>query len=123
MNQHWIGEKVRAIETGWTGRVVSADERGLLEVHHADVLAMAVNGWSFDEAIDSDDVGWYDAKDVELVPEYEQCEVCAGDGKVPDQCSWSVDTGTKWQRNYSQEVIVDCPECNGSGMVQIGGKP
>ena len=43
------------------------------------------------------------------------CEACDGSGVVREINSWSVDTGTKWQRNFSEEVNVECPECDGDG--------
>ena len=43
------------------------------------------------------------------------CEACDGSGVVREINKWSVDTGTKWQRNFSEEINVECPECDGDG--------
>ena len=43
------------------------------------------------------------------------CETCDGSGSVRDVSKWSVDTGTKWQRNYEEEINVECPDCDGDG--------
>ncbi|WP_417737352.1 hypothetical protein [Rosistilla oblonga] len=43
------------------------------------------------------------------------CETCDGSGNVRELSKWSVDTGTKWQRNYEEEINVECPDCDGDG--------
>jgi len=45
------------------------------------------------------------------------CETCQGDGRVPEINQWSVDTGTKWQRNFRETVSVECPDCDGTGRL------
>jgi hypothetical protein len=49
-----------------------------------------------------------------------ECEACQGSGRVQGESSWSVDTGTKWQRNYvDKSFTVECPECSGKGSVAV----
>lgn len=43
------------------------------------------------------------------------CETCDGSGIVSELSKWSVDTGTKWQRNFEEEINVECLDCNGNG--------
>lgn len=47
-----------------------------------------------------------------------ECECCQGTGKIETENRFSVDTGTKWQRNYVQTGILEqCDECQGKGTV------
>lgn len=47
--------------------------------------------------------------------ECEKCETCQGKGQVIDTNQWTLDRGTKWQRNCEEKVNIECPDCNGQG--------
>jgi len=44
------------------------------------------------------------------------CETCGGDGRVPVTNTWSVDRGTKFRRDYEEQVTGECPACHGVGF-------
>lgn len=47
-----------------------------------------------------------------------ECEACQGAGRVQSEERWSVDAGTKWQRNFVDAGFTDeCPICLGKGTV------
>jgi len=45
-----------------------------------------------------------------------QCETCDGTGRVKVTNRWSVDRGTKWQRDFEEQVVDECPMCDGTGV-------
>lgn len=44
------------------------------------------------------------------------CETCEGSGRVHVTNKWPVDRGTKFQRNFEEQVTDECPACNGVGL-------
>lgn len=47
----------------------------------------------------------------------DHCTVCEGTGKVPDKETWTLDRGTAFERTCSCDVITECPQCGGSGII------
>ncbi len=43
------------------------------------------------------------------------CETCDSTGRIAVVNRWSVDSGTKWQRNFEEQLEDECPDCNGLG--------
>lgn len=49
--------------------------------------------------------------------EFIECETCQGWGEVNYESKFSVDTGTKWKRNFEYNVLDECSECHGFGFI------
>jgi RecJ-like exonuclease len=44
-----------------------------------------------------------------------ECETCESTGRVTTVNKWSVDRGTKWQRDFEEHGVDECPDCDGNG--------
>ncbi|WP_417744819.1 hypothetical protein [Rosistilla oblonga] len=55
--------------------------------------------------------------------QFDECDHCGGDGVQPEAVSWSVDTGTKWERSFEQVVTTTCDKCGGRGRVPVDPTP
>ena len=59
-----------------------------------------------------------DAREAEEAEdEDDECEVCQGTGTVTIENVWTVDGGTKWARYYRENLLDECPECDGAGFL------
>jgi len=58
----------------------------------------------------------YTSDDIDRDAECE-CETCEGSGTVTIENVWTVDGGTKWARYYRENLLDECPECDGAGFL------
>ena len=46
-----------------------------------------------------------------------ECETCQGNGMVPITDTIVLDRGTRWQRSIARDDVMECPDCDGTGVV------
>lgn len=73
---------------------------------------------------DTSDCGTFDDRiAAPLDPEEVECPNCEGEGKVPQKCCEEKRINTETQCPFCCGERKICPDCEGGGVVIIGGAP
>ena len=77
------------------------------------------NGHLFNAATEAEVKRLVDEHLEEQDYERVECEVCGGSGRVTEQATHSVDSGTKWQRTFTEQISTECDACQGFGSIIV----